>query len=50
MARLARCEKFKSSYVDNMGRVAALKGSKGSEKALILRLHFLKVSSLAELF
>jgi hypothetical protein len=30
--------------VDNMVRVTALKGSKGSEKALILRLHFLQVS------
>ena len=35
VARLARCgEKFKSSYVDNMVRVTAHKGTKGSEKAL----------------
>jgi len=42
-ARLAMCEKkFKSSYGDNMERVTALKGSKGSEQALMLRLHLLQ--------
>jgi len=42
-SRLAMCEeKFKSSYGDNMERVAALKGSKGSEQALITRLHLLQ--------
>merc|ERR1712173_317203 len=42
-ARLARCEeKFKSSYGSNMERVTALKGSKGSEQALMLRLHLLQ--------
>jgi len=41
--RLARCEeKFKSSYGNNMERVTALKGSKGSEQALMLRLHLLQ--------
>ena len=48
-ARLARCEeKFKSSYGNNMERVTALKGSKGSEQALMLRLHLLQVSILSE--
>ena len=41
--KLARCEeKFKSSYGSNMERVAALKGSQGSELALMARLHLLQ--------
>jgi hypothetical protein len=44
VVRLARFEeKFKSSYRDNMERVALLKDSNGSEQALTLRLHLLKV-------
>ena len=36
VARLARrAEKFKSSYVDHMVRVTALKGSKGIEMQLL---------------
>merc|ERR1719154_199508 len=41
--KLQKCEeKFKASYGDNMERVAALKGSKGSEQALMTRLHLLQ--------
>jgi len=42
-ARLTRCEeKFKASYGNNLERVAALKGSKGNEQTLMLRLHLLQ--------
>ena len=41
--RLKICEeKFRKSYGSDMGRVVALKGEKGNEKALLLRLHLLK--------
>jgi len=41
--KLARCEeKFKSSYGNNMERVAALKGSQSNELALMARLHLLQ--------
>jgi len=41
--RLAKCEKkFRCSYGNNLERVAALKGSKGNEQTLMLRLHLLQ--------
>ena len=41
--KVARCEeKFKNSYGSNMERLAALKGSQGSELALMARLHLLQ--------
>jgi len=41
--KLSRCEEtFKKSYGNNMERLAALKGSQGSELALMARLHLLQ--------
>ena len=42
-SKLLSCEeKFKKSYGTNMERLAALKGSQGSELALMARLHLLQ--------
>lgn len=41
--RLQLCEaNFRKSYGDNFDRVISLKGSEGSEKALVMRLHLLQ--------
>lgn len=41
--RLQICEKnLKKSYGEDMGRVVALKGTSGNEKALLMRLHLLQ--------